>query len=594
MEIKELKDRLNRNVESVCRELLPNGKKESRRWIVGNTSGDKGRSLSVPLDGNLAGQWQDFSTGEKGDLIDLWRLNRGKTLPDALEEIQRFLGISQPMGFSTPKRDYKKPVKPSNKSSSSVVKYLTESRGLTLETIKKFGIESDGEYYYMPFYKNGELIMWKKVSINRDEKGKKKMSVSLNAEPILFGWQAIDPNSRYVFITEGEIDAMSLTQLGFPALSVPFGAGNGNWITSEHSSLEQFEDIYLCFDNDEAGQAHISEFAHQIGIHRCFNVKLPLKDANECLLQGYDNEKMHLALMDYTDFSLDTVKKPMDFLEATINRFYPSEQTSGFPLPFGKKTELRFRPSEITLWTGTNGHGKSLVLGQVLLEMIAHGEKVFLASMELKPDIALHRMTRQATTMSKPSIEYITAIFEWWNENMLLYNVLGDINAEKLLETMVYVRQKYGVTNFVIDSMMKCGIGSDDFKRQKWFISALCDFRAKYDCHVHLVAHLRKGENEYKHPDKLDVSGTADITNMVDNQIIVYRNKAKEENDRKSEPDPKLEGLSDGYLNIVKHRNGEWEGKIHLWFDDESKQFLSYETEKAKRYVSIFEKREGV
>lgn len=588
MEIKAIREKLNQQAENVCRKLLPDGKKESRRWIVGSLNGEKGRSLSVPLEGHLTGHWQDFSTGERGDLIDLWVQTQGKTLPDALTEIKQYLSISEPSYLKSPKREYKRPAKPNNKPSNTVVNYLTQERKLTVETLKQFKIESDSEYYCLPSYKGDELVSWKKISINRDEKGKKKMFCSPESEPILFGWQALDPTTRVVYLTEGEIDAMSLHQLGFPALSIPFGTGNGEkmrWLESEFSALERFEEIYICFDSDDKGQASVKEYASRLGIDRTFNIKLPMKDANECLKSGYQTTDMINALKEFTDFPLESVKKPKDFLQETIRMFYPTESDLGIPLPFGNGTEFNFRPSELTVWSGTNGHGKSLVLSQIMLDLISRGERVFLASMELKPTISLKRLVRQATAMRQPSEAYIGDVLEWCNEGLLIYDVLGDVTPDKLLESMRQARQRHGVTHFVIDSLMKCGIDPSDYGKQKTFVGQLCEFRSRYDCHIHLVAHVRKGENEHQIPDKLDVSGSSDISNQPDNQIAVWRNKAKEEEGRKPEPDEKKMAMPDGFLIVQKQRNGEWEGRLPVWFDLESNQYLPRSNSRPKRYV---------
>ncbi len=67
--------------------------------------------------------------------------------------------------------------------------------------------------------------------------------------------------------------------------------------------------------------------------------------------------------------------------------------------------------------------------------------------------------------------------------------------------------------------------------------------------------------------------GASALTNLVDNVVLVHRNKAKEnkseeERDEKKEPDARLV--------IAKQRHGEWEGRISLWFDKSSNQYLPW------------------
>ncbi len=66
MDIVEIKTRLARDVESVARDLLPNGRKRGNEWRAGDVDGDEGDSLGVHLVGPKAGIWSDFATGEGG------------------------------------------------------------------------------------------------------------------------------------------------------------------------------------------------------------------------------------------------------------------------------------------------------------------------------------------------------------------------------------------------------------------------------------------------------------------------------------------------------------------------------------------------
>ncbi|WP_303755680.1 toprim domain-containing protein, partial [Enterobacter hormaechei] len=75
-----------------------------------------------------------------------------------------------------------------------------------------------------PYIRNGELLQVKRIGTERPN-GKKLIMAEADCEPCLFGWQALDKNTRLVVLCEGEIDCMTFTQLGYDALSVPFGGG---------------------------------------------------------------------------------------------------------------------------------------------------------------------------------------------------------------------------------------------------------------------------------------------------------------------------------------------------------------------------------
>jgi ABC-type hemin transport system ATPase subunit len=61
------------------------------------------------------------------------------------------------------------------------------------------------------------------------------------------------------------------------------------------------------------------------------------------------------------------------------------------------------RPGEVTLWAGINKHGKTTFLSQVMLNLMREGQKVCVASMEMKPRDSMLKMTKQAAGVEKPS-----------------------------------------------------------------------------------------------------------------------------------------------------------------------------------------------
>lgn len=138
---------------------------------------------------------------------------------------------------------------------------------------------------------------------------------------------------------------------------------------------------------------------------------------------------------------------------------------------------------------------------------------------------------------------------------------------------------------------MKLDIAEDDYKAQKTFLEKLCDFKNEYNCHVHLVVHPRKGVDETKSPGKLDTKGTGAITDLADNCFTVWRNKAKENaiqsaKSQGEQPDDELLNKFDALWICDKQRNGEWEGKIGLWFHPDSFQFLNHSSQKPVMYVN--------
>jgi hypothetical protein len=79
--------------EDLCRIFLPNGKKVGSEWKIGDVSGVPGYSLGVQLTGPKAALWHDRATGEGGTLSKLVSLNQKLSFPQAVEAIERAVGV---------------------------------------------------------------------------------------------------------------------------------------------------------------------------------------------------------------------------------------------------------------------------------------------------------------------------------------------------------------------------------------------------------------------------------------------------------------------------------------------------------------------
>jgi twinkle protein len=591
---KEISGLLARDAEAVAKLLLPAGKRDGREWRCGSVEGDPGASLGVHLNGDKAGIWADFATGQSGDLIDLWREVRRLTMPEAIKDAAAWLGVSlDAPKFAKRERVYSKPtIRPTEtKTESPAWLYLTQERKLSPETIRVYRIGETARSILFPFYDEaGELIMckWRNLA-------EKKIGVTeKDLRPALFGWQAIPNHARWVAITEGEIDAMSLHEYGIPALSVPFGGGSGakqDWIEHEYDRLERFDEIFLALDNDAEGKKAVSEIVDRLGRHRCRVVELPHKDANECLKVGITHDVMYTLFSKARTLDPSELKNAIDYHDGVLAAFNPTETELGFRLPWDKCKTLNFRPGEVTLIAGVNGHGKSEGVGHLTIDAIAQGQRACIASMEFKPERWLARIVRQVSGVDKPTPEYIRAIMDWLERSMWVFDVATTAKHERMLEVFKYARQRYGITLFVIDNLSKLDIDLDDYNGQRAFVDKLTDFAKQHDVHVFLVAHLRKGEDDGKPGGKFDVKGSGALTDLVDTVLIWWRNRKKEEKLKRvdlSEADrEETEELPDAMCLCEKQRNGEDEPRISLWFHGPSHQFLPVKDWHPRRYVNF-------
>ncbi|CAM7018300.1 Toprim domain-containing protein [Leclercia adecarboxylata] len=603
----ELSDLLWIQVERVAKYLLPNGKRESHEWVAGSINGESGKSLKV----NLAGKkvWSDFAEGTAGDLLDLWVAVRDCGLHQAMTEAKEFLGIKADDHHFAAKQQ-KKFSRPDRKKIS---RYLTKTekhieylatRGISAETAKLYEVaaakvwngERELDALAFPYKRDGELLQVKRISTERPD-GKKVIMAEGDCEPCLYGWQAIPKNMRIVILCEGEIDCMSYYQYGFPALSVPFGGGKGakqQWIEFEYHNLDRFDEIWISMDSDEVGQTAAREIATRLGEHRCRLVKLPHKDINECLMAGISSDDIVGYLERASFFDPEELYSAREFYQDTINAFYGKEQSLFYSPWECLNHNFAFRQAELTLVNGVNGHGKTEVVGHMALEAMRQGVKTCVASLEIKPGILLKRLTRQSTCLKLPPQLEIESAFKFYDDRLWLFGLTGTAKADRLIEIFTYAWKRYGIELFIIDSLMKCGIGDDDYNGQKAFVDALCDFKNKTNTHVLLVTHSRKGDSEEKPTGKMDVKGSGSITDLTDNLFIIWRNKVREKAIQKDlqgeeldDKERKALAAPASVLMLEKQRNGEgWEGGIPLYLDANSHQFLPTETASPYNYIA--------
>ena len=179
-----------------------------------------------------------------------------------------------------------------------------------------------------------------------------------------------------------------------------------------------------------------------------------------------------------------------------------------------------------------------------------------------------------ATASAAPTAERRADFLRWTDGRLWIYDHVGRIAASRVLAVATYVRKELGMDHLVVDSLMKCGLGTDDYTAQRDFVDGLCAICRDTGLSIHLVAHMRKGENERTAPGKFDVKGAGEITDLVDNLVIVWRNLRKDDKPDTPSSDP------DAYMRVAKQRHHSWEGSFSFWFDKASQQFLEFEAQR--------------
>ena len=190
--------------------------------------------------------------------------------------------------------------------------------------------------------------------------------------------------------------------------------------------------------------------------------------------------------------------------------------------------------SEVTILSGGNASGKSSWLNSLLLNIVQQGYKIALWSGELRADILKSwiQMVAAGSNNLRPSQfdrgrYYVPdnigeRIDTWLDGKFYLYNNDYGTKAEQILHDME-ILLKAGVKVFILDNLMTLDVNlfdGDKNNKQKELILRIKDFAMKNMVHIILVAHPRKSMAFLR---KNDISGTADISNAVDNVFIMHR-----------------------------------------------------------------------
>jgi archaellum biogenesis ATPase FlaH len=262
------------------------------------------------------------------------------------------------------------------------------------------------------------------------------------------------------------------------------------------------------------------------------------------------------------------------------------------------KRIIGFNPAELSIWSGSNGSGKSSILSQLAIEGIEQGFKVAMFSGELMADRVLNWLQLQCagkkyTQATKYENFYTVAeqtkekINKWLEDKLYIYNNDLGTKVENVLSAIKDCIEKNKINMVILDNMMSLDLASvngDRYEKQTALVLALCELAKKYRIHIHFVCHPRKSIGFLR---KNDISGTADITNSADNVFIIHRVNTDFKRLTKQDLGLKEDNPLYSYSNVIeicKSRDtGVCDEFIGLYFEKESKRFLNTKDE-AKRY----------
>lgn len=604
----DLLSQLTSAASEIVPKLYPNGKRKGSEWELGSLSGEPGSSFRINL---KTGLWSDFAKqGVSGNMISLFIHRNGGNVADGIKEAHEVLKLPPPIASNTykiPKVDWEKNLN----TSHPPIKYLINERRIPGSILLAGKVRSnEKEYIFVGFDEAGNRSYAQYTPLDRGEDGKKKPRFQPKYKPVLWGMHSL-PNKAdhsFIVITEGVIDALSFRASGVNAVSIHSGANDMGWIEHSWNFLAQFVAIYLCFDGDETGQMAAEKVASRLGFHRCKNIRLPTKDANELWCQSTEKERGdEVSLFQkYIDEAKDF--EPITFSSAKVllKRSWefakdgPRDQKGDFFCGWtNMRVPLRIRPGETTVYTGYAGHGKSTALLQhIAHQMFVLGKSVGLASLEIEPEESIVRIITQALGIFPEDEDMFMKVGQIISDRLQIYNSNGKASMDELTDFFEFCFRRHNCEEIVLDSLMRTNMdiqGTDKALTFEEYMK-LITMTKRAGVHSHVVAHPLKGKDDQFDgiPTLYDVKGIGEIPDNADNVVCFWRNKVKQ---------GKLEGLErsgqmeefhrknaewdDSRFIILKNRFGQVTGTTGLWFDPSCYRWRTTFEKRNERYIEL-------
>ena len=517
-------------------------------------------------------KYKCFSCGGSYDIFNHYQEYYNKSFVEAVKSIVSDFNMNIELDIDKTDRKPKKAPTRHNLYTEKILSYCNK-RGISQKVLDYVGVK-EKENCVVFEYRNelGEHISnkYRRTKQNKGPKMWFEKDTNINT---LFNMDQVNPGEP-LLICEGEFDCLSAIEAGFKnTVSIPSGVNSTNeWLTTNWTFLEQFEEIILWFDNDDPGRKGAREVYNRLSNnsvkivnytkHNDINEVL-YKEGKEEILEAIEKAQTPIVEGIYT---LDNIE---DF-----NIYEAEKLKTGFEAIDNKIIGMVF--GSLNIFTGRNGAGKSTILNQMYIgEALKQNYKCFIFSGELVAsnvkDWLISTLANEQdfkTIESKSGLIYKRVdnssrsfITERIKDKIFLYGD-EDYNINIILKKMEILAKRFGVKVFCIDNLMVIEEDLvDKYKMQTSIVKKLKNFAKKYNCMVHLVAHPRKSQNVDVNKD--DVAGSANITNLADYVTSIERKFNEDGTDDITK------------LSILKNRHTGKNVSIELKYDDVRHRFYS-------------------
>ena len=383
------------------------------------------------------------------------------------------------------------------------------SRGLTQETARKFGyrtVEYRGKQAWAANYRDtsGAIVAQKVRTKDKD------FAILGTGKGMTFFGQHLWARGKKLVITEGEIDCMTVSQLQdhrWPTVSLP-GRGiscravKDNW---DYLTVSRKSSRCLTWMRPVRAAREVADAPCGQG-KDCY---LPLKDANECLLQG-ESKAIITAIFQARDYRPDGIVSASDLRELVTK---PKCKAILSPLSRLNEITKGLRKGE---WDshGRVWIGKTTMCSEVAMHLHRCGQRIGLIMLEesnqrtLRNLIGIHLSKNLTVDPEAATTEEVEAAFDELftssEQPVYLYDHFGSTDVDLICNRIRFMAKALDVQWVILDhiSILVSGLATGD--ERKLIDMAMTKLRTlvqEIDIGLILVSHLRRPEGDRGHED---------------------------------------------------------------------------------------------
>lgn len=370
------------------------------------------------------------------------------------------------------------------------------------------GIFNDRKCHIAPFYDEAGTIVAQKVRLP----GKDFLVLGDLKDALpLYGQQLCRSGGKMIVITEGELDAMAVTQsmgLSWPAVSVPQGAPSAHKaIAKALPFLESFEKVVLLFDEDEHGRAAVEKCAPLFSYGKVHIGKLPVKDANAMVMEGRSKELVD-ACWGARPWSPEILNDLDELIDEACE-----DMPWGLPWPWRTMTQRTYgiRRGALYTWGAGTGSGKTTLVKQLALTAmrpdLGEDHSDFMPMPAPRPVASIlyeepPRMTLKTLggmaigkRVHVPGTEYDKVALKdaivSFQPLLKSVSLKGARSWDVVKHTIRFLCTSEGVRDFIIDPMTALTAGAENERTAlDGIMSELAELAEELDVTIHLVFHL--------------------------------------------------------------------------------------------------------